>query len=145
MKKANSKINQTGSFPLQNKRKEVFCGLYAFEFWGRAAEAALNAGYKLTSPVRLRALLADPEIRSRIRFLRKQIAEQTVADEAWIQKHFIEIAVNADKPGDKLRALAALYRATVEREKGSCGELSEIERVDDPFAGFNFDGGDQGL
>ena len=103
------------SRPLQ-KKKELFCKLYTFECWGDAAEAARRTGFS-TDPDKLRALLCSPDISERVRYLRSQIAEQTIADEAWIKRCFIEIIQNADKPADKLRALSALYRTLAEQKK----------------------------
>ena len=104
------------SRPLHSKRREQFCELYAFELWGDPATAAARAGYTLT-PYRLRMLLQDPQIMARVKFLRKTLGEQTVADEVWIRDRFVDIARNADKVTDQLRALSTLYRAVVESER----------------------------
>ncbi len=133
------KTPRDASRTIANKRKELFCELYSFEFWGRAAEAASKAGYQVTER-RVRELLGDPEIRERIRFLRKQLAEQTVADEAWIQKNFVDIAMNADKASDKLRALATLYRAVMEKEKPAPLSGGEPES----FPELSFEGEEDG-
>ncbi len=91
------------------KKKELFCQLYTSEHWGDPAEAARLAGYS-NEIESVRKLFGDNMVNARIRYLRQQLADQTIADEAWIKRSFIEIIKNADKPADKLRALAALYR-----------------------------------
>ena len=115
--------------PLQ-KKKEFFCKLYTYEHWGDPIEAARKAGFE-TDPESLRKLLNRPEIGSRIRYLRQQISDQTVADEAWIKRCFIEIIKNADKPADKLRALATLYRTLAGQKK--------TEKLPEDEPEFNFD------
>lgn len=98
--------------PLKNKRHELFCNVYAHELWGRPAEAAEKAGYK-PSQKTIRDLFENPDIRARIRFLRECLADQSIADDAWIRENFIDIIMNADKAADKIRALATLHRAVV--------------------------------
>ena len=111
--------------PLQ-KKKELFCQLYTSEHWGDPAEAARKAGYS-DEIESVRKLLADNEINARIRYLRQQLADQTIADEAWIKRSFIEIIKNADKPADKLRALAALYRTLIGTKKTDPASGAEAE------------------
>ena len=76
--------------PLKNKRHELFCNVYAHELWGRPAEAAEKAGYK-PSQKTIRDLFENPDIRARIRFLRECLADQSIADDAWIRENFIDI------------------------------------------------------
>jgi|GEM_PF-4804732 len=117
--------------PLQ-KKKELFCQLYTGEHWGDPAGAAREAGFSAEIKS-VRKLLADNAVRARIRYLRQQLADQTIADEAWIKRSFIEIIKNADKPADKLRALAALYRTLTGTKKTDPAPESEAEE------GFPFD------
>ena len=98
--------------PLRNKRHELFCNIYAHEFWGRPAEAAEKAGYKPNRKT-ICSLFENRDIRARIRFLRECLADQSIADDAWIRENFIDIIKNADKTSDKIRALATLHRAVL--------------------------------
>lgn len=127
---------------LHSKRREEFCELYAFEFWEDPAQAAVRANYKLT-PSRLRMLLSDPQIMGRVRYLRKTLGDRTVADEAWIKDRFVQIARNADKVTDQLRALSSLYRAVVESEhlsrNGAEGKESPLS-ASDILSSLSFDG-----
>lgn len=139
MKKKNGPVcTEDPAKTLRSKRKERFCELYAFEYWEDPARAAALAGYKLT-PFRLRMLLGDKEILNRVRFLRKTLCDQTVADETWIKDKFVEIAKNADKITDKLRALSSLYRAVVESEHLEKNAQSVNPDKDD-FSSLSFDG-----
>ena len=98
------------------KKKEMFCRLYAGEHWGDPAAAARNAGFS-DEPEAVEKLLDDQAIAGRIRYLRRQLADHTIADQAWIKRCFVEIIKNADKPADKLRALATLYRTLAGSKK----------------------------
>ncbi|MBO5723380.1 MAG: hypothetical protein J6S58_00980 [Lentisphaeria bacterium] len=141
MKKKKIPLPADQSHPLRSKRREQFCELYAFELWGDPGTAAARAGYKLT-PFRLRMLLQDPQIMARVKFLRKTLGDQTVADEAWIKNRFVEIARNADKVTDQLRALSSLYRAVVESERLNRNPSAEEDPdgKEDLFHSLSFDG-----
>ena len=106
--------------PLQ-KKKELFCQLYTGEHWGDPSGAARKAGFSAEIES-VSKLLGDSAVRARIRYLRQQLADQTIADEAWI-----EIIKDADKPADKLRALAALYRTLTGTKKNDPPSGAEAE------------------
>ena len=111
-RKKNEKNASGPEKPLRNKRHEQFCQIYACELWGRPAEAAEKAGYKKARKT-IRELFENPFVRARIRFLRACLAEQSIADDAWIRENFVNIIQNSDKTGDKIRALATLHRAVI--------------------------------
>ena len=113
MKTSKGKI-QKENRPRLTRKQEQFCRICALECWGRPAEAAMKAGYKI-SPGRLRHLLENPEINRRIRDLRRLQAEQCIADEAWIKEKYIAIVSQSDKSADQLRALTALWDTVAEK------------------------------
>ena len=108
------------------KKKELFCQLYTSEHWGDPAEAARLAGYS-HGIESARKLFGENMVNARIRYLRRQLADQTIADEAWIKRSFIEIIKDADKPADKLRALAALYRTLTGTKKNDPAPGSDAD------------------
>lgn len=108
------------ALPLQNRRKEKFCQFYAGEYWGDPASALRAAGYLLSGKKAIdfaESLFDDPAIRARIVHLRKRRSERSLADEAWIKELLIEIATNALKDSDRIRALSSL--AKIVQEGGS--------------------------
>lgn len=105
---------------LQNRKKEKFCRLYAEHFWGDPCGALRAAGYLLSGKKAVdfaETLFDDPEIRARIVHLRSCRSERSIADEAWIKDLLVEIATNALKDSDRIRALASL--AKILRDGGS--------------------------
>ena len=108
------------NLPLQNRKKEKFCRLYAEHFWGDPCGALHAAGYLLNGKKAVdfaETLFDDPEIRARIVHLRSCRSERSIADEAWIKDLLVEIATNALKDSDRIRALASL--AKIIREGGT--------------------------
>lgn len=133
------------SVPLRNKRRELFCQLYAGKFWGFPEQAFSAAKYKSEEPARsknAKRLLKSRDISARVKFLRKQISENSIADDAWIKEHFIEIAESAEKDSDRIRALANLYRAVMGAaplKKNTATENDDADAIEDvPL----FEGGD---
>lgn len=101
------------SSPLRNRRKEKFCRLYAGDFWGDPVAALQAAGFLLKGKKAAdfaETLFDDPEIRARIVHLRGCRAERSLADEAWIKDLLVEIATNALKDSDRIRALTGLAK-----------------------------------
>lgn len=119
-------MDKKNSQPLQNRRKEKFCQAYAGEYWGNPSAALRAAGYLLSGRKAVdfaETLFDDPEIRSRIVHLRTRRSERALADEAWIKELLIEIATNALKDSDRIRALASL--AKIINEGGSVRNSSK--------------------
>ena len=59
-------MDKNFSQPLQNRRKEKFCRLYAGKFWGDPGAALQAAGFSLTGKKAVdfaEILFDDPEIR----------------------------------------------------------------------------------
>jgi hypothetical protein len=133
------------SAALANKRRELFCKLYAEEFWGRPLEALLAAKYKPREGGAAKAalrLLEDPEISARVKFLRERKAELSIADPAWIKDHFVEIVRKAEKDSDRIRALAGLQKAIAPAPpKKRQAADDDAEQPQLPL----FEGGDDGV
>ena len=113
-------MDNNENLPLQNRKKEKFCRLYAEHFWGDPCGALRAAGYLLSGKKAVdfaETLFDDPEIRARIVHLRSCRSERSIADEAWIKDLLVEIATNALKDSDRIRALASL--AKILRDGGS--------------------------
>ncbi len=138
-KKKTEKAASGPEKPLRNRRQEQFCHIYACELWGRPAEAAEKAGYRPGQKT-VRALFENPDVRNRIRYLRECLADQSIADDAWIRENFIDIILNADKSSDKIRALATLHRALV---SGRNPDGRRKEETDDSFLSL-FEGAEDG-
>jgi len=101
------------ALPLKNKRKELFCQLYALEFWGKPVEALLGANYNVPetdAAKRAKEILTAENVQQRIKFLRKTQAELSIADNVWIQECLINIIHNAKRDSDRIRALASLNK-----------------------------------
>ena len=103
---------KTGAVPLQNAKKEHFCKLYAAQCWGDPVRALLEAGFVFDaarSPQDFaQELFDDEEIRQRITYLRSLRAAASKADETWIRELLAEIAANAARDSDRIRALREL-------------------------------------
>lgn len=113
-------MDNNENLPLPNRKKEKFCRLYAEHFWGDPCGALRAAGYLLSGKKAVdfaETLFDDPEIRARIVHLRSCRSERSIADESWIKELLVEIATNALKDSDRIRALANL--AKIIREGGS--------------------------
>ena len=113
-------MDNNKNLPLPNRKKEKFCRLYAEHFWGDPCGALRAAGYLLNGKKAVdfaETLFDDPEIRARIVHLRSCRSERSIADESWIKELLVEIAKNALKDSDRIRALANL--AKIIREGGS--------------------------
>lgn len=143
--KESGKVPPAPEKPVQNKRRELFCELYADEFWGRPAEALLAAKFKPREGQAEKAalkLLDEPEIRARVKFLRERRAERSIADPAWIKDSFVEIVRKAGKDSDKIRALAGLQKAiSPQTPKKRSAEDAALEQPGLPL----FEGGDDGV
>jgi len=131
--------------PLPNKRRELFCALYAGEFWGRPADALLAAKFKPRPGQAERQalhLLEEPEVAARVKHLRERKAESSIADPAWIKDHFVEIVKKAEKDSDRIRALAGLQKAIAPASpRKSSGDELDSEQPELPL----FEGGDDGV
>lgn len=106
-------MDKNFSQPLQNRRKEKFCRLYAGKFWGDPVAALQAAGFSLTGKKAVdfaETLFDDPVIRGRIVHLRSCRSARSIADESWIKDLLVEIATNALKDSDRIRALAGLAK-----------------------------------
>lgn len=113
-------MDNNENLPLPNRKKEKFCRLYAEHFWGDPCGALRAAGYLLSGKKAVdfvETLFDDPEIRARIVHLRSCRSKRSIADESWIKELLVEIATNALKDSDRIRALANL--AKIIREGGS--------------------------
>ncbi len=113
-------MDNNENLPLPNRKKEKFCRLYAEHFWGDPCGALRAAGYLLSGKKAVdfaETLFDDPEIRARIVHLRSCRSDRSIADEAWIKDLLVEIAKNALKDSDRIRALASL--AKILRDGGS--------------------------
>jgi hypothetical protein len=130
---------------LPNKRRELFCALYADKFWGRPADALLAAKFKPRAGQEEKSalrLLDDPEMAARVKHLREQKSELSVADPAWIKDHFVEIVKKAEKDSDRIRALTGLQKAIAPLSpKKRQGEGADAEQPELPL----FEGGDDGV
>lgn len=108
----NMNRKKTGAVPLQNAKKERFCKLYAARCWGDPGRALLEAGFVFdaghTPQDFAQELFDDEEIRHRITHLRSLRAAASKADETWIRELLAEIAANAARDSDRIRALREL-------------------------------------
>lgn len=130
-------MDKNNSLPLPNRRKENFCQFYAGEYWGNPCAALRAAGYLLSGRKAVdfaETLFDDPEIRARIVHLRNRRSERTLADEAWIKELLIEIATNALKDSDRIRALASL--AKIIHEGGSVRNSRKKWEQESDFPAF---------
>ena len=110
-------MNNNTSRPLKNRRKEKFCRKYAEEFWGDPIGALRAAGFLLKGEKAVNfagMLFDDPEVRARIVHLRSCRSERSIADESWIKELLVEIATNALKDSDRIRALVNLAKIVSE-------------------------------
>lgn len=139
--------------PLRNKRRELFCRLYASDFWGRPEEALKAANYHVQGESAARKtagmILDSEEVRERIAYLRKIKSENSVADDAWIKESLIKIIEHAKKDSDRIRALSNLKKLLVSTSSSAPGasgrrsrnEISiSMEQAVFPF----FEGGEDG-
>ena len=144
MKETESKL-QDPAQALPNKRRELFCALYAEELWGSPAEALLAAKYKPRQGQAEKSalrMLEEPDVKARIKFLRERKAEHSVADPAWIKDHFVEIVKNAEKDSDRIRALTGLQKAICPQQpKKRTDDDAELAQPKLPL----FEGGDDGV
>ncbi len=131
-------MDNNENLPLPNRKKEKFCRLYAEHFWGDPCGALRAAGYLLSGKKAVdfaETLFDDPEIRARIVHLRSCRSERSIADESWIKDLLVEIATNALKDSDRIRALANL--AKIIREGGSVRNSRKSNdstlRIDQPL------------
>ncbi len=118
--------------PLRNKRRELFCRLYASDFWGRPEEALKAANYQVQSESAARKtagmILDSEEVRERIAYLRKIKSENSVADDAWIKESLIKIIEHAKKDSDRIRALSNLKKLLMSSpSSGASGRRSRNE------------------
>lgn len=111
--------------PLRNKRRELFCRLYASDFWGRPEEALKAANYHVQGESAARKtagmILDSEEVRERIAYLRKIKSENSVADDAWIKESLIKIIEHAKKDSDRIRALSNLKKLLVSTSSSAPG------------------------
>ena len=98
---------EKGSTPLANTRKEAFCRYYSNHFWGDPCGAIHAAGFQLEGQKAVdfaEELFDDSTIRNRITFLRRKRAEVLAADQTWIRELLVDIASNAVRDSDRIRA-----------------------------------------
>ncbi len=133
-------MDNNKSLPLQNRKKEKFCRYYAEKFWGDPGGALRAAGYPLNGKKAVdfaELLFDDPEIRRRIVHLRTCRSERSIADESWIKDLLVEIATNALKDSDRIRALASLAKIVMEggsvRNRSKKQDQSSGENPEQPL------------
>ncbi len=139
-----------GKEPLTDKLKEKFCKYYAGIHWGDPCGALDTAGYKetengLTAAEMAEKLFDEEAVRDRIIYLRHRQTDKLVADEAWIRELLADIAANAGKDSDRIRALTSLAKVigcgTGNRKKKSPdGDEEEIKQPELMLFDGNWEG-----